>query len=106
MQYELVEGWTASIDIRLLAMGATPSGTMGGMSAALVLKDELGNTIDTTGDVSIVDAAGWVVRYSPDPADLQPGTYQMRVKVTDSGGKVSYFPSGEPDFLRVRKETY
>ncbi len=104
--YEITAGWTAALDIRLLNRGATPAGTMAGMTAELLLKDAAGNTIPTSGDVSIPDSGTWSVRYSPDPSDLTPGAYRMRVKVTDSGGKVAYWPSGTPDVLVVKPETY
>lgn len=101
--YEVVIGWTEPIDIDLLSKGATPTGSLSG-TVALVLRDRHGTQIDTTGDVSIQDADDWVVRYTPDAADLTPGTYTGRVKVT-SGSNVSYFPSGEPDKWIVRHET-
>lgn len=105
MIYELVAGWTSPIDIDLLTKGATPSGTMSGMTAALLLQDGKGNSIDTSGDVTIADATNWIVRYSPDAADLVPGVYHGRIKVTDAGGAVAYFPSGEWDRWIIRSET-
>jgi hypothetical protein len=106
MTYEIVEGWTGPLDIRLKSAGADPSGDMVGMSAALLLTNKAGDVVDTAGDVTIEDVDVWVVRYAPDPSDLQPGVYRMRIKVTDSAGKVVYFPSGDPDVLVVRPETY
>lgn len=99
--YELTEGWTAVIDIDLLSRGASPSGDLTGMTAALIITDRRGNVVNTTGDVSIPDTEVWRVRYAPDSTDITPGTYQMRVKITDNGGLVSYFPSGEADKLIV-----
>jgi len=99
--YELVQGWTAVIDIDLLSRGESPSGDLTGMSAQLILTDLQGTAIDTTGDVSIPNTQAWTVRYAPDSTDLVPGTYRMRVKLTDNGGLVSYFPSGQPDRLVV-----
>lgn len=104
MTYELVAGWTSPIDIDLLTKGQTPVGTMSGMTAALVLMDGRGVTIDTSGDVTIADATNWIVRYSPDATDLIPGIYRGRVKITDAGGAVAYFPSGEWDTWIVRSE--
>jgi hypothetical protein len=103
--YVLVIGWTSPIDISLLTQGAAPSGSMAGMTAELVLNDRHGTVIDTTGDISIPDVNVWTVRYSPDPLDLVPGVYRMRVKITDSGGRVAYWPSSDPDVLMVRTET-
>jgi hypothetical protein len=106
VNYEIVAGWTAPIDIELLTRGAAPTGTMAGMTVRLLLMSKTGDEIDTVGDVTIEDTDVWVVRYAPDPSDLHPGVYRMRIKVTDSGGKVVYFPSGDPDVLVVRPETY
>ena len=103
--YEIVAGWTGLIDINLLSQGAVPAGTMSGMTAALVLRDLAGNLLDTTGDVTVSDSTNWVVRYSPDATDLVPGVYHGRVKVTDSGGLVVYFPSGDFDTWIVRSES-
>ena len=106
MTYDVVAGWTAPIDIDLLSRGASPSGTMVGMTAALILRDPAsGVTLDTTGDVTIPDTATWTVRYSPDAADLIPGVYRGRVKITDSGGLIAYFPSDEWDVWIIRGET-
>ena len=104
MVYEIVEGWSGPIDIDLLSQGAVPSGTMAGMSCELILRDLSGNTLSTSGDVSITDPVNWTVRYSPDVADLVAGVYHGRVKVTDSGGLVTYFPSGAWDIWQIRTE--
>ncbi len=104
MLYEVVAGWTAPIDVDLLAKGETPSGTMAGMTVALVLRDHKGDTLDTSGDVSIEDSDGWIVRYTPDATDLVPGVYNGRFKVTDGSGGIAYFPSGEWDRWIVRTE--
>ncbi len=82
-RFELVEGWTR-------------------MTATLVLKDLDGNTVDTSGDVSIVDATNWQVRYTPDASDLVVGRYHGRFKVTDGSGGIAYFPSDEWDVWLIR----
>lgn len=102
--YEIVEGWTAPVDITLLSKRAAPEGTMAGMTAELILQDRDGVVIDTAGDMTIPDVNEWVVRYTPDSDDLVEGEYRMRIKVTDSGGRVSYFPNGHWDTLKVYVE--
>lgn len=102
--YQVVAGWTAAIDIDLLSAGATPSGIMSAMTAQLILRDLDGNTLNTTGDVTIPDINVWSVRYTPDAADLVPGVYRGRVKITDGSGGVAYFPSGDPDIWEVKAE--
>lgn len=105
--HDLVEGWTAPIDVYLLAGGAVPTGSMSGMSVELVLANRHGQIIQTAGDVSIQDTDNWVVRYTPSPGDLvaSPYAYYGRFKVTDQVGGISYYPSGEPDEWKIRPVT-
>jgi len=104
--FELVAGWTAPVDAFLLQDGETPSTSLSGSTIALVLrKTEDGSLLDTSGDVAIQDADAWRVRYSPDASDLVPGKYKGRFKVTDSGGKIGYYPSAEWDTWIVRSES-
>ena len=104
--YTIVAGWTSPIVISLLTKNATPSGTMAGMTAALILRDPLtGTTLDTSGDVTISDSTNWQVTYSPDAADLIAGIYRGRVKITDGSGLIAYFPSDDWDTWIVRTET-
>lgn len=103
--YELVEGWTSPIDVDLRDDGAIPSGTLGG-TVTLALKDKDGNIINMTGNVTIQDATNWRVRVNPDASDFVQGTYRGRFKVTDSGGKISYFPNQHYDVWIVHPETW
>lgn len=105
MLYELVEGWTSPIDITLLTRGEKPPNTMAGMTVEILLEDREGNALETTGDLSIQDTDNWIVRFTPDEADLIPGNYYGRIKVTDEFGGNSYFPSGDPDIWVVKPET-
>ena len=103
MTIDLVAGWTSAIDFMLIARGALPNGTMFGHTAELILMDDSGNQVTTTGDVEIADPTNWVVRYTPDATDLIPGNYYGRFKITDAAGGVAYFPSGEPDLWIIRR---
>ena len=100
--FELVEGWTDPIVVNLLKAGDTPSGTMAGMSVELVLMDNRGTALTTSGDVAITDSVNWQVTYSPDAGDLIEGAYRGRFKVTDGSGKVAYFPSAGWDAWLIR----
>lgn len=102
MKFECVEGWTGDLDFYLRADGTTPSGTMSGMTVELILKDADGNQLETTGDVAVLSASAWTVRYSPDAADLPAGSYRARFKVTDSNGKVVFFPNKAWDDWKIR----
>jgi len=106
MRYALVAGWTSPIDFYLKSKGATPSGTMSGMTADLVLREKnTGALVTTTGDVSVQDTTNWIVRFSPDPSDLVEGIYRARFKVTDGSGLVAYFPSDDWDIWEIRGES-
>ena len=102
--HHVVVGQTSAYDIDLKDDGVTPSGTLGG-TVALVLKNEAGTQIALTGNVTIQDAVNWRIRVSPDAADFgTAGIYRGRVKVTDSGGRVAYFPNSEWDKWIIYRE--
>src|SRR5262245_45746928 len=95
--YEIVIGWTAPIDIYLLDDYHVPAGVLDG-TVELWMADIDGNAIDFAGDVSIQNAAQWLVRVEPDAADFATaGNYRSRFKVTDTSGKVGFFPNGAWD---------
>jgi hypothetical protein len=73
------------------------------MTVTLELRDRAGLVINTTGNVSVVDAPTGKVRYSADSGDLVAanGPYRARWKVVDGASKVSYFPSGEHDVWKI-----
>jgi hypothetical protein len=100
---DLTTGWTAPIDHQLLANDIPLDVT--GMTVELVLTDRNGVAIDTSGDITVEDAATGKVRYNPDPADIDHTRepYTCHWKVTDGGGKVAYFPNGGPDVYRIFK---
>ena len=98
----IVEGWTGDLDFALKADGAVVDLT--GMTVELLLYKADKTLVDTASDVTVPDAANGVVRYSPDPTDLLAADtpHTSRFKVTDGGGKVVYFPSGQLDRWTVR----
>jgi hypothetical protein len=53
-----------------------------------VLKNKPGILVDTSGDVVVVDAATWKVRYTPDTSDFNADNspYYARFIVTDGSG--------------------
>ena len=105
---EAVAAQTAPIYLYLKNDGATPTNpdgtalTMSGMTMVLIVTDLDGNSRTIAGAMSIETSASWLVKYAPDAADLAVGTWRYRVKVTDSGGKIGYFPSATWDQLIVR----
>lgn len=100
MAEEFVEGWTDPIEYDL-KKAATPGGTPAtfdatGMTPAIVITDARGAAVDVAGNVAWANAAASRIRYSPDAGDFvaKNGPLRVRWKVTDSGGKVAFFPPG------------
>ena len=98
MPIEIVEGWTGPVDVRLDADGSPVD--LAGMTVALVLHDAYGSTVLTTGAIFLSSSTGWKVTYSPlTTGDLVAarGPYGAHFKVTDTGGKIVFFPSAKAD---------
>ncbi len=102
--HHVVEGQTSPYDIDLKDDGLTPDGVLGG-TIDLIIKNADGVQIPLTGNVTIQDAANWRVRVNPDSTDFStPGIYRGRIKVTDSGSKVAYFPNSTWDVWIIHEE--
>ncbi len=103
----LVEGETKPVDITLYdGEGTSQTAVVGtGLTVDLVLRNRVGAQVNVTGEVAWLVAADGTVRYSPAASDLRADNspYEARVKVTDSGGGVAFYPNGEPDKWIVRK---
>ena len=93
----LTEGRTGAVPFQLLENGVAKDLT--GATVELLLKKRDGTLVDTAGDVSVTNTASGLVSYSPDATDLTyaDAPYTGRFKVTDGGGKVFFFPEGNPD---------
>lgn len=104
---DFTEGWTGPIDVRLLAQATTTSTSapydVTNMTVALILKDAKGRIVSTSDDVSLFNSTGGVVRYIPDTRDFltRRSPFTAKFAVTDSTGRVVFFPSGAPDVWRV-----
>lgn len=103
MAESLVEGWTGPLDFTLTANGVAIDGT--GASVALVLASRNGGIVPMAGKVAWLVQASGTVRVQPAAADLKAdqSPYDARFKVTDSGGKVTFYPNGPPDVWTVRR---
>jgi hypothetical protein len=115
---DITAGWTAPLDFDLLSSPdgegmefAAPDFSLEGMTLTLQLQDRSGNVIDTDGDVTIIDATSWRVRFKPDGADIPspPSNkphmdFRMRMKVSDPAGDEAFFPSGKWDRLRIWRQ--
>lgn len=98
----IVEGWTGSMDFRLLADGDPQNLT--GMTVEAVGYNRLKQAVVLTGDLSILSATGGTVRLQPDTGDFleEQSPYELRFKVLD-GGLAVFFPSEEPIAVKVRR---
>ena len=90
------EGWTERIRYALTADDAPLNLT--GMSVALEGKDKKGHILIFTGTIGIDDATTGIVYLDPSATDLASrfSPFTLRWKVTDTNGKVAYFPRAEP----------
>ncbi len=104
MTIELVVGWTGPLDF--ICQGDGVAVDLTGCSAQLIIKNESGATHPFTGTISIVDAAAGKVRILPAAADLSPAgiTLLVRVKITDSLARITFFPSGDPDKWEIKTQ--
>lgn len=98
----LVEGWTGGLDFTLEADGSAVDLT--GMAVELLLYKNDGSFVDTSGDITVTDAANGELTYFPDVGDLlaSESPHRSRFKVTDGAGKVVFFPSAAMDRWLVR----
>ena len=96
-KYYFREGWTERIRFALTINGGTVL-DVSGMTIALVGKDRLSNDLTFTGSVGASSPTTGIVYFDPATSDLKEsnGPYRLRWKVTDSNGKVAYFPNAEP----------
>ena len=99
MPLDVVEGWTAQIQLILKADGTRVIFSSTGDTPELILKNRYGTVFSTSGDVAWAFASCGVVGYTPGVKDLLAAgsPYVARFKVTDSGNKIVFFPNGAPD---------
>ncbi len=97
MRLNIREGWTERIKYALTINAGTIL-DLTGMTVALVGVDRASAALAFSGAVGIADAAGGVVYFDPAVTDLSASNspYRLRWKVTDTSGKIAYFPRTEP----------
>lgn len=99
---EVVQDWSDNLDF-LLKNDSTLVDLTGG-TVVLHLEKRDGTALSTTGKVSIVDATGGKVRYTPSTGDLLSTDSPMRGRFQVTlAGKSAYFPNSEADCWIVRK---
>ena len=89
----LVEGWTGRIRYQLVADGAATSLT--GATIVLYAWDRGNSALTLLGTVGVETASEGRIYFDPNAADLTAlrSPITVRVKVTDSGGKVTFYPN-------------
>ncbi len=89
---KVVEGTTAMLEWNLYNDCEPFDAT--GITPAAVLKDKDGTTITTTGKIEWATITASKIRYRPDAADLvaAKSPYTLHFKLTDSVGKISFYP--------------
>ncbi len=99
----IVEGWTSPINQQLMSDNVPFDLT--GMTVVFQLFDLYGAPIPFTGTYSVTTANLGKVQFQPAANDLlaSKSPYQVRWKVTDGVGKVSFFPRNQTDQWTVRK---
>ncbi len=100
---DIVEGETIERGPFTLEADGAPV-DLTGMTIALVLRAKDGTLVETAGDTRIDDdPATGRVYWTPDATDLswQQSPYSLHWQVTDSDGKVVFFPSGDAARIAV-----
>ena len=99
---DFVQGWTSRIKYTVYTDGAVQDLTA--MSVQLVAYDRTDSPVSFVGTVGIATPASGLVYFDPSDTDLlkSKSPYSIRWKVTDSNGRVAFFPSGAPEVWYVR----
>jgi hypothetical protein len=101
MSLEIVAGWTGPVDFALKSDGAPIN--LAGITVTMLLNGNDGVSVDTVGDVAVLDPVAGTVRYIPDASDLSSAKspYRARFRLTDGTGAVVYVPSSGRDVWKV-----
>lgn len=103
MAISLVTGWTSPIDYILKADGTAVNLT--GMTVAIQVYGRSGNTLSVSGAVEVTSPTTGAVRFTPASSDISRSRslcYEVRFKVTDSNGKIAYFPNGAAEVWNIQ----
>lgn len=99
---KITEGRTVPIDFQCLINGAAFDAT--GMTVAAVLHDKNQCAVDV--DAEWLTIASATVRISPIDQTFAwaAGPYRFRMQVTDSDGKIGFFPEGDAAVILVASQ--
>ncbi len=86
----IIEGMTGDIEVDLHRDGMPADLT--GSTVEAAMKDGQGNAVAQPGTVTVANPTAGKVKFNPH-ANLPHGSYKMRFRVTDTNGKVYFFPS-------------
>jgi hypothetical protein len=107
---QLVEGWTERVRTKLLVDGAALdltayAGDDPPASIVMELYGRNGRQVEYEGTAGVEEGSAeeGIVYFDPDEDDLKASLspYKVRWKVTDSFGKVVFFPNGDPEVWTV-----
>lgn len=92
------EGWTERIRYRLTRNDPPENVDLTGLTVDLVAYDNGNSLLTFSGTVGSDDPSNGVVYFDPSVSDLESGNspYRVRWKITDSAGKIAYFPREDP----------
>jgi multidrug efflux pump subunit AcrA (membrane-fusion protein) len=90
MQYDMREGTSEPLDLQITV---TPTQSSEGVTPSLDIQTGRRTVPVPTPTVAWLSQPNWTVRVSG-LGTLPPGTYRMRVKLTDGAGIVAYAPTG------------
>jgi len=99
---ELVEGWSADVDLHLVDEAAGSAYNLTGATVTLVIKNKNGTALTGTNSIPSPATQG-IVRWTPTPAEILASVspLYLHVKVTVSA-KDTYVPQGLAHVINVR----
>ncbi len=102
MAIDLVQGWTERIIYALKSDGAVQP--LSGITVDIELFDANSNPVAALGTVGTLSASDGTVFYDPADGELvhRLSPYQVRFKLTNTGGKQAFYPNAALEQWRVR----
>ena len=102
-KFYIVQGQTEPIDVQLFR-DRVPLDLTGLPVPTLILRGLTGSLVDTTADVSVLEATTGKLRYLPEATAFDPAQspYVGRWRVVDATGKIGFWPNREVDQWIVR----
>ena len=100
---EIVHGWTEPIRMRL--MNGSEIQDLTNMTVAFQAYDRRGVAVSVSGTLTVESpATAGIVKFEPSSTDIDRtySPWKVRIRVTDTGSDVAYFPNAEADQWIIR----